>query len=132
MFATGPSMQHRLISNKAALDITNVQGIDDANGLIIFSDTEIESLCRIIRKPGRQIAGNAVGGLVPNPGKAVSLRAENNLKLARYYLRHQKRISEWPVPLADIMLDNVHSLKGLRDIELNYELPDDKAPSIND
>jgi len=40
-------------SNKAALDITNVQGIDDANGLIIFSDTEIESLCHIVRKPGR-------------------------------------------------------------------------------
>jgi len=118
-------------SNEAAMDITNVQGIDDANKLIILSDTGIESLCRIVRKPGGQITVNEEGDMAPNPGKAVSLRAENNLKLARYYLRHQKRISEWPVPLADITLDNVRSLKGLRDIEVNYELPDDKAPSIN-
>jgi len=38
-------------SNEAAADITNVQGIDDANELVILSDTEIESLCRDDKAP---------------------------------------------------------------------------------
>jgi len=50
-------------SNEAAMDITNVQGIDDANKLIILSDTGIESLCRIVRKPGGQITVNEEGDM---------------------------------------------------------------------
>jgi len=34
-------------SNDAENNITNVQGIDSADELVILSDTEIENLCRI-------------------------------------------------------------------------------------
>jgi len=122
-------------SNEAASDVTNIQGIDNAGELVILSDEEIENLCRIIRKPGGQIEiagdGNDVEQ-VPNPGNAVPLRAENNLKLARYWLLHQQRTSNWPVQLNSITLENVRSLKPLRDTELAYKRPEDKAPRMNE
>ena len=55
--------------------------------------TEIESLCKVVRRPGGAIAGAGVGQVVANPGIHVSLLAENSLKLAVYWLRQQEKVT---------------------------------------
>jgi hypothetical protein len=46
---------------------------------------------------GGDAQGNP-GPLVDNPGHYVSIRADTNLKLAVFYLRHQARISRTVAP----------------------------------
>eukprot|EP00978_Attheya_sp_CCMP212_P037960 scaffold183518_cov25-Attheya_sp.AAC.1 len=83
------------LTNAAAAVITDEQGVDELSEI---TDHEIESLCKVVRRPG---------GAVPNPnahvagqpatymarGESISMIAESNLKLASYYLCHQERIS---------------------------------------
>ena len=73
------ALQRMGFSANAALAVTNEQGIDDMDELGVLTDTEVENLCKVVRRPG---GANTAG--VANPGHAVSLRAENNLKLACY------------------------------------------------
>ena len=49
-----------------------------------LKDSEIDSLCKVVRRPGGTISGEGVGQVVANPGIHVSLRADNSLKLAAY------------------------------------------------
>ena len=58
----------------------------------------------------------AAGGpeLIQDPGIPISLREENNLKLACYLLRFKIRIS-FAVILGDIILANIYSLTDYRE-----------------
>ena len=77
-------------TNEAAAEIMNVQGINSLAEFELLSDTETESLCKVIRRPGGTLANPKEGELpVPNHGHAVSLRAENNLKLMWYSFSFQ-------------------------------------------
>ena len=67
---------------------------------------EIDSLCKVVRRPGGTIAGAVVGQVVANPGIPVSLRAENSLKLAEYWLRQQEKVTRDVTP-ADVVMDAV-------------------------
>ena len=60
-------------SAQAACDIIGDQGIDTLEELQIVDDKEVESLCKVVRKPG---------GTSNTTGTVVSLRAEANLKMA--------------------------------------------------
>ena len=119
----------------AATLITDVQGIDELPELRILTDTEVESLCKVLRRPGGLIANNqaaiAAGGdaQIVNPGTAVSLRAENNLKLACYYLRHQVRVSR-DADAAHITLPNVRRIRELRTTEEKHKDPEE-GPTID-
>ena len=119
-------------SNAAAHSITDDQQIDTVIELGLLQDDDIETLCKVVRRPGGTIP-NPVGDepqLVPDPGVPVSLRAETNLKLAAYWVRHQGRISRQPTAV-NITLDNVRKLRELRDLEKEYEAPTD-TPKIDD
>ena len=103
------------------------QGMDDLEELALLTDTEVENLCKVVRRPGGTIDnpnrndedGDPVAGqpaTITNPGQTVALRAENNLKMACYYLRYKQRVSR-PLTAASLTLINVRGLRGLREWE---------------
>ena len=85
-------------TNQAAAAITDDQDIDSVDELEMLTEEEIESLCKALRRPGGTIANPDAGNAgapaeIPNPGINVSLRAETNLKLAGWFLKHRTRVS---------------------------------------
>jgi hypothetical protein len=82
---------------------------------------------------GPSIVGGAAQGnpgpLVSNPGHSVSIRAETNLKLAVFYLRHQARISRIVAP-ASVALTDVRSLRSTKEYEENCKVTAEQ-PVIN-
>lgn len=115
----------------AATLIVDTQGIDSLDELRLLKDSEVEGLCKVLRRPGGMVANNAVaiaaGGnaMINNPGTLVPLRAELNLKLTCYYLRHRVRISRVTAP-GDITLPVVRRIIELRLTEAKHENPKDK------
>jgi hypothetical protein len=69
---------------------------------------------------GPTIVGGAAQGnpgpLVANPGHSVSIRAEPNLKLAVFHLRHQAHNSRIVAP-ASVALTVVRSLLSTKEYE---------------
>ena len=132
------------VSNNVAQEITDTQGINTLDELKILTDTEIETLCKAIRRPGGTMPNPAVaaaGGVaaaqlagipleIQNTGHVISARAENNLKLAAYFLRFKERTSR-TVTAADVVLDDVRALKTHKLWEETHEDVDDK-PEINE
>ena len=90
-----------------------------------MEDATIENLCKVLRRPGSQ---NTSGN--PDPGVKVSVRAEENLKLAAYYCRHQERVSR-PTSIASITLNNVRALTKLRNIEKQTVKNTSEPPTFN-
>jgi hypothetical protein len=116
----------------AATFITEDQAIDNLDELRLLKDDEIETLCKVICRPGGTIVNpGAVAGqpaVISNPGNQVPLRAEKNLKLASYWLRHSVRVSR-PRAVADLTLENVRSIIELKDTEEANKPPE--APTIS-
>ena len=108
----------------AAPSITDTQGYDSSlSELGVLADEEVENLCKVVCRPGGTMANPsaAVAGqpaVIPNPGIAVSLRAENNLKLACFFIRYRERTSRNVVP-GDITLDNIRALKVHKEWDKN-------------
>ena len=120
-------------SNEAAEFVTVAQGLNELEEFRLLKDEEVQSLCKVVRHPGGTIPNpqaTIVGqpATLPNPGLSVSLRAENNLKLACYFLRYRERTSR-DVGVQDITLDNVRTLHEHKDWEEAHE--DVDAPTIN-
>jgi hypothetical protein len=110
---------------------TDEQGIDSLEEIRLLSDDEISNLAKLLRRPGGVVPGqvNAAGNAVPNPGIQVNARAETNLKLVAFYLRHQVRIGRTVTP-ADVTLENIRSIRELRDYEGTWKASND-TPVIN-
>ena len=97
------------------------QGISRIQELSDLDDGEVDSLLKILRRPG---------GIIPNPnaavtdqtanitapGISVSMRAATHLKLSVYYCRHQMRTSR-PLRTTNITLPRIKALKNLREEE---------------
>ncbi|KAI2493825.1 hypothetical protein MHU86_20706 [Fragilaria crotonensis] len=118
----------------AAQALVDEQGMDSLEEIKLLTDDEIESLCKVIRRPGGMIPappGGAAGGAanIPNPGVPVNQRAEGHLKLLAFYLRHQARISR-TVTVAQVTLEAIRTVRELREFESTYKNPDD-LPTIN-
>ena len=97
-------------STESALVITDAQGIDCMEELEILTDGEIDNMCKVTRRP---VGINNITN-VANLGLQVSLRAENNLKLARFF--PMNKIGTRRVAVAtDITLDNVRLLCELKE-----------------
>jgi hypothetical protein len=115
--------------------LTEEQDQKDLDELRLLTDAEVTNLCKVVRCPGGTIAGPAPasGGVavqVNNPGTSVSLRAENNLKLACFYLKHRYRVLRVVLPV-EIALVNVRALVGLRLSEEKYKDPKEKPKISN-
>ena len=117
-------------SKAATAAIVNKQGIDTLEEIRFLKDSEIDSLCKVVRRPGGAIAGAGVGQVVANPGIPVSLRAEKSLKLAVYWIRQQEKVTRDVTP-ADIVMDVFRSICEVRDTNRAYVAPT-VFPVIND
>lgn len=121
-------------SDLAAVSIVDEFGID-IERLARYKDTDVETLCKVVRRPGGMIANNpaavALGGppQVPDAGLKVSPAAEDNLKLACYFLRYRKRTSR-PLLADDIELDAIYALEELRGYEKDHDAAVD-PPTID-
>ena len=78
-------------------------------------------VCKALRRPGGPVANPDAGNpsaptQIPNLGNNISLRAETNLKLVGYFLRHRTRFSR-PQTAFLITLQRVRELKEYRDAE---------------
>ena len=87
-----------------SVSIVDDQGIDSAAEIGFLKDGNIEALCKAVKRPGRTVANpDALNAgktaRIPNPGNFIYLRAENNMKIASYFVRHQVRISR-PINVA--------------------------------
>ena len=111
----------------AQIFITDAQALNTLEEFCILTDSEVESLVKVIRRPGGTIADPAPGAApdirIPNPGVTVSLRAEFNLKLTCYFLRHKHKTSR-TVNANDITLAN---LRALRDFKVWEDTQDDPS-----
>ena len=99
------------------------QGLSTYNDFAYMDDDAVENFCRSLRRPGGTIGDPPQ----QNPGSHVSAKAEMNLKLMCYYIRHRRNVSRtlaWP----DIDIDAIHSLREFRDSEEKHSDPD--APTI--
>lgn len=110
----------------AATLITGDQGIDSVDELRTLDDDKASNLCRVLRRPG---GTNAAG--VADPGTKVSARAEDNLKLAVYYVKHQDRVSR-NVNVGSITLAAVRKLVKQRETENSHTDPDTPAIDSKD
>ena len=75
-------------TNTAATLLTDEQEIESFDEVVNTTDDIIENLCKVLRRSGGK--NNAD---IPDPGVKVSARAEENLKLAAFYCRHQEKVS---------------------------------------
>ena len=99
-------------SAESALVITDAKVIDCTEDIKIITDGEIDNICKVIRRPG---GINTITNFY-NLEKQVSLRAKNNLKLARFFLKHKVKTRRVAVS-TDTNLDKVHLLRELKEIE---------------
>ena len=83
-----------------------------------ITDGGIKNLCKAIRRP---CGINPIKN-VANLGIQFSLRSENNLNLARFFLKHKVRTGR-VVVATDINLDNVHLLRELKESEKEHKYP---------
>ena len=128
---------------EVAIEITATQGIDTIEELRILTDDVVETLCRAPRCPGGLMpnpAFNAAGGVaaalaagipvqITNTGHVISARAENNIKLAAYFLRFKECTSRAP-HAASITLGNVRSLLDHKKWEETHD--DVDAPTLDE
>ena len=117
---------------QASIAVIDNQDIVSYEELGFLSDVEVESLYKTVYYPGGPIANPYAGiagqpATIPNTGIQVSLRAENNLKLAAWFVRHKVKTSRQIVP-ANITLQAICAIKELRQAEESWEAPTD--PSV--
>ena len=108
--------------------------MDELAELSILSDAEVESLCKLVCKPG---------GLIPSPhaiydghpvminvhGYTLSMREVINFKSACYFIYHHTRMSSDCSPAIFVLAD-VQKLGELRELKESYKIPD-SPPTIN-
>jgi hypothetical protein len=112
-------LQRMGLSVQAATEVVNVNGqnLSILDDFLQLEDKDIETLCRVIRRPG---GFNAAGAL--NQENQVSAMAEANIKRMCYELRHHTRVSR-PVVWADITLVSVRALSAQAEMEASHRDP---------
>jgi hypothetical protein len=112
--------------NGANDNIVDVQGIDSVRELGYLNDDDVVNLCKTIRRPGGHlpnpafIAGGQEPPTIPYTGIMVSQRAETNMQLAAYAVRHHARISR----ATNIGGMNPTSIRRLRELKIKEESRD--------
>jgi len=124
------------LSQSAAHFVVHDQSINELMILKRLSDDEIESLCRICRKPGGQIINPANAGdpalpaVINNPGISVAALHQENIKLAAFYLRLMSNVSR-VCDFADVTLVNIETARNYKvEIEAHENLKLTDAPTL--
>ena len=116
-------------SAAGAQAIVDEQDISSLAEVQLMTDDEIESLCKVLQRPGGMVPGAVPGAAqVQNPGVQVNQRAEGHMKLMVFYLHHQARVSRVVTP-ADITLNSIRTIRELCDFESTYKVPTDNLPT---
>jgi hypothetical protein len=120
-------------SQVAVTAVVDKQGINSLGELRILKDMEITNLCKVIHRPGGQIANpNPLQqGNIPNPGISVSLHVESNTKLAKWIIVHRTLCILHPCQPGDVILAAVQAFTEMHEYELNHTNPEMK-PMIDD
>ena len=95
--------------------LSRAQGMNGIDDLSLLTDTEVDTLCKLVCLPGGMLlnpAGRA-GAQMSAPGCAISMRAIMNLKLACYCVHHQTRTSRICTPV-NVTVVRVRELCALR------------------
>ena len=122
-------------TNATANAIIDLQGINDLDELGNLFDKDVERLCKALKNPGGTIPNPNAGQrgaqpTIPNPGLNVSVKGEQNLKLASFYVRHQKRISR-PFHIPSMTIAAIRCFKDLKEAEEEHKDPTEK-PTISE
>jgi hypothetical protein len=107
------------LSLEAATEVCNVNGqnLSAVDDFLQLGDKDIETLCRVIRRPGGvNLAGNQ------NQGMQVSAMAETNLKRMVFQMTHTVRVSR-TVVFPDITLVSVRALSAQAKMEASHKDP---------
>ena len=104
---------------EAALELTGNQTIDSIAELAELDDGRVQNPCCVLCRPG--------GG---DNGTIVSLRAEENLKLAVYYCKFKVKKTSRQIQPNDITLANIRLIRELKQWEDNHSDPE--PPEGND
>jgi hypothetical protein len=112
-------LQRMSLSLEAASEVTAVTGqnLSDLEDFLQLEDKGIETLCRVIRRPG---GINAAGNM--NQGISVLAMAEANIKRMIYQLRHVVCCSR-PIVWADITLVSMRRLAAQAEMEASHKDP---------
>ena len=127
-------------TNGADDNIMDAQGVDSVQELGSLNDDDASDLCRTIRRPGGHIANPAfVAGApavvppavavptrIPCVGIMVLQRAETNMKLASFTVRHCHRISR----RLSAPATNPASIRHLCDLKIKEDSKDKDQPSV--
>jgi hypothetical protein len=106
-------------------NITDIENIDSLEELKLLRSDHVETLCQTIHNPGG-LVNNPKAGIagqpqqIRNPGRHVSARAEKNMRLTTYYLRHQDRTSR-TVEAAYITLLTIRPMTDLIEHEKAHD-----------
>jgi hypothetical protein len=122
----------------AQADIRNAlraQGLSTVNDFVSLSESDIEDVCKIIRRPGGTIPNPAFGGgqagrgqppVLPNPGLQIGHLHEKRLKMLRYFVFHLQRVQRNFDPAIATMntLQEIYLLKEVDDEDRKPDLPE--------
>jgi hypothetical protein len=109
-------------TNGADGNIVDVQGIDSVRELGYLNDDDVINLCKTIRCTGGHLPNPAfvadqepaIPATIPYTGIMVSQRAETNMQLASYTVRHHNRISR----TTNVAQMNPMSIRRLREFKI--------------
>ncbi len=107
------------LSLEAATKVCNVNGqnLSAVDDFLQLGDKDIETLCRVIRRPGGvNLAGNQ------NQGMQISAMAETNLKRMAFQMTHTICVSR-TVIFPDITLVSVRALSAQAEMEASHKDP---------
>jgi hypothetical protein len=120
-------------TNGADDNIVDVQGIDSVRELGYLNDEDVTNLCKTIRRPGGHlskpafVAGQipAMPATIPYTGIMTSQRAETNMQLASYTVRHHNRISR----ATNVAQMNPTSIRRLRELKIKEDARNPDPPT---
>ena len=112
-------LQRMSLSLEAATTVCNVNGqnLSDVDNFLQLRDKDIETLCRVIHRPGGvNLAGNQ------NQGMQVPAMAETNLKQMVFQMIHSVCVSR-TVVYQDITLVSIRGLSVQAQMKASHKDP---------
>jgi hypothetical protein len=109
------------------------QGLGTIADFSSLSESDIEDVCKIVRRPGGTIpnpnagrGGRGVPDVLPNPGVQIGHLHEKKLKMLRYFVFHLQRVQRNfdPITASMDVLHEVYLLKDVDEETAKVELPD--------